>query len=64
MLADGRLAICEYATFELVLVDPAEPGDASGETIATDCRYGVIALDDGRLAYAAEDELVVLELTS
>lgn len=61
VLPDGRLALCSYATGELAIVDPADPGDGRGEVIADDCRYGVVALGDGGLAYAAPDEVVLLE---
>ena len=36
-------------------------GAERGEVIADDCRYGVVALGDGGLAYAADDEVVLLE---
>ncbi|MDH4147639.1 MAG: PQQ-dependent sugar dehydrogenase [Acidimicrobiia bacterium] len=57
--ATGELAVCWYLSGELRIHSPArfaEPGDL----IATDCRYGVVALADGSLVYAAEDELVHL----
>ena len=54
VLEDGRLAICYYATGELAIVDPTEPGDASGTTVADDCAYAVVQLPDGSLAYATE----------
>ncbi len=57
---DGLLALCNYATTELHLVDPDDPGDGLGELVADDCRYGVVALADGGLAYAGEDDVVVL----
>ncbi|CAN5263661.1 hypothetical protein BH20ACT3_BH20ACT3_15780 [soil metagenome] len=60
VLDDGRLALCNYATTELRLVDPDDPGDGKGELLADDCRYAVIALPDGGVAYAAEEEVVVL----
>lgn len=60
VLGDGQLALCSFATSELRLVDPDEPGDASGELIADDCLFGVVALSEGRLAYATDDEVVVL----
>lgn len=58
--AEGMLALCNYATTELRLVDPDDPGDALGELLADDCRYGVVALPDGGLAYATEDEVILL----
>lgn len=60
VLHDGHLAICWFATGELSIVDRAEPGDVRGQVIAEDCRYGVARTPDG-LAYAAEDEVVLLE---
>jgi hypothetical protein len=60
VLDDGRLALCNYATTELRLVDPDDPGDGNGELLADDCRYAVVALPDGGLAYAAEEEVVTL----
>lgn len=64
-LADGRLALCSYATAELRVV-AADDVDAladpdTGTLVADDCRYGVVALPDGGLAYAAEDAVVVLQ---
>lgn len=63
-LSDGRLALCSYATAELRVVDADEVGDLddpeTGAVVADDCRYGVVALPGGALAYAAEDEVVVL----
>jgi len=60
VLDDGRLALCSFATSELRLVDPDEPGDASGELVAKDCLFGVVALPEGRVAYATDDEVVIL----
>jgi glucose/arabinose dehydrogenase len=63
-LSDGRLALCWYATFELRVVDPDDVADLddpeTGTLVAEDCRYGVIALPGGAVAYAAEDEVVIL----
>ena len=61
VLPDGRLALCSFATGELGIVDPADPGDGRGDVVADDCRYGVVALPDGGLAYAAEAEVVLLD---
>lgn len=60
VLDDGRLALCSFATAELRLVDPEDPGDASGELVADDCLFGVVTLPEGRLAYATDDEVVIL----
>jgi hypothetical protein len=60
VLEDGRLALCNYATTSLGIVDPDDPGDAAGDEVADDCRYAVATLPDGGLAYAAEDEVVLL----
>lgn len=59
-LFDGRLALCTYADGRLALIDPAHPGDATGVAVAGDCRYAVVTLPDGGLAYAAEDAVVIL----
>ena len=56
----GRIVICEYATRHLTEIDIENPDFGKGKVIARDCRYGVVALPDGRLAYAAEDEVVIL----
>ena len=58
---DDRIAVCNFASGELRLVDVTEPGDGSGDLLADDCRYGVVALPKGGLAYAAEDQVVVLD---
>jgi hypothetical protein len=60
VLDDGRLALCNYATTSLGIVDPDDPGDAAGDEVADDCRYAIASLPDGGLAYAAEDAVVVL----
>ena len=62
VLDDGTLAICYYATGDLVLVDPDDPRGGTGPRVADDCRYGVQFLGDRRLAYAAEDEVVIVDL--
>ncbi|MBX3284573.1 MAG: hypothetical protein KF703_04445, partial [Actinobacteria bacterium] len=66
-LADGRLALCSYATSELRVVDADEvdrlDDPDTGVLVADDCRYGVVALPGGGLAYAAEDEVVILRPT-
>lgn len=62
VLDDGALAICYYATGDLMLVDPDNPKHGTGPRLANDCRYGVQAMGDGRLAYSTEDEVVVLDL--
>jgi glucose/arabinose dehydrogenase len=63
-LDDGRLALCWYATSELRVVDADEVSDLddpeTGALVADDCRYGVVALPGGGLAYAAETEVVLL----
>lgn len=63
-LGDGRLALCSYATAELRVVDAGDVAELddpdTGTLVADDCRYGVVALPDGGLAYAAETEVVVL----
>ncbi len=63
-LGDGRLALCWYATSELRVVDPddlaALDDPETGTLVADDCRYGVVALPGGGLAYAAEADVVVL----
>lgn len=66
-LSDGRLALCWYATSELRVVDADEVArlddPETGTLVADDCRYGVVALPGGALAYAAETEVVVLRAT-
>lgn len=62
VLDGGDLAICYYATGDLVLVDPEDPRGGTGPRVADDCRYGVVSLGDGRLAYAADDEVVIVDL--
>lgn len=66
-LGDGRLALCWYATSELRVVEAdqvAELDDPdTGTLVADDCRYGVVALPGGGLAYAAESDVVVLRPT-
>lgn len=62
VLESGDLAICYYATGDLVLVDPDDPRGGTGPRLADDCRYGVVSLGDGRLGYASEDEVIIVEL--
>ena len=62
VLDGGTLAICYYATGDLVLVDADDPAGGRGPRVADDCRYGVESLGDRRLAYAAEDEVVIVDL--
>lgn len=64
VLSDGKLAICYFAKAELRLVDPDRPGDGFGTFMADGCRYGVVALPRGGLAYATADEVVVLRPVS
>lgn len=59
---DNRVAICYFAESALVLVDPEDPRDGTGPTLADDCRYGVESLGDGRLAYSTDTEVVIIEL--
>ena len=49
VLDDRTLAICYYATGELVLVDADNPQGGSGPLVADDCRFGVQSLGDRRL---------------
>ncbi|MBK7322935.1 MAG: PQQ-dependent sugar dehydrogenase [Candidatus Microthrix parvicella] len=58
---DGALAICYYQTGDLMLVDPDDPQGGTGPRVADDCRYGVVSLGDGRLAYSTEREVVVVD---
>ena len=62
VLDDGTLAVCYYATGDLVLVDPDAPRGGTGPRVAKDCRYGVQSLGGRRLAYAAEDQVVIVDL--
>ena len=62
VLDDGTLAICYYATGDLVLVDADDPRGGTGPLVADDCRYEVQYLGDRRLAYSTEDEVVVVQL--
>lgn len=61
VLADGRLALCAYLTRTLrtyrVVGGIAMP---DAVPLATDCSIGVIALADGRLAYADEGAIRVI----
>ena len=62
VLDDRTLAICYYATGELVLVDADNPQGGSGPLVADDCRFGVQSLGDRRLAYATDDEVVIVDV--
>lgn len=57
----NQLAICYFADGELMLVDPENPQGATGPILADDCKYGVVSLGDGRLAYSTDDEVVVID---
>lgn len=51
----GTLAVCSPITHELTLHDATSTGSprSTGELVASDCEQGVVAMSDGRLAYAA-----------
>jgi glucose/arabinose dehydrogenase len=62
VLDESTVAVCFYATGDLVLVDGDRPGDATGHRVATDCRYGVESPGPDMLAYSTSNEVVLLRL--
>ncbi|MEZ5380436.1 MAG: hypothetical protein R2754_01430 [Microthrixaceae bacterium] len=62
VLDESTVAVCFFASGDLVLVNADWPGDATGQRVATDCRYGVEAPGPDALAYSTSDEVVLLRL--
>ena len=61
VVADSGDSLTTQATFTCTQTGAIVSDDPdTGTLVADDCRYGVVALPDGGLAYAAETEVVVL----
>ncbi|MGH9000155.1 MAG: PQQ-dependent sugar dehydrogenase [Acidimicrobiia bacterium] len=60
--AEDHLIVCGFLTGELLTYGLAGSGvpDATGRSLAEDCRLGVVTLTDGRLAYATAGAIRVL----
>jgi len=57
----GDLLVCGYVSGQLLRYEVVDGRAERRTVLADDCRLGVVVLDDGRIVYAAENSLHVLD---
>lgn len=62
LLESGKLGLCGYLDGELTVVDANQGEPQLGESVATGCRTGAIALGNGRLAVSDGEQVHILLL--
>lgn len=59
--AAGRLLVCGYVSGQLLRYEVVDGRAQQPEVVAEGCRLGVVVLSDGRIVYAAQNRLAVLD---